>query len=222
MSEYIVQAKKLCKKYMIGQNEIRALSDIDLDIPEGQFLTVMGKSGSGKTTLLNMIGGLDLPDSGSVEISGQEITAMPEKKLSVFRRRNIGFVFQFFHLIPELNLRENIVMPLLLDRSGQEETYFNEICDTLEISDRLMHLPSEVSGGQQQRAAIARALIMKPKVILFDEPTGNLDETSSKTVMELVRRSSERFNQTIVMVTHDLDVASYSDVIIHLKDGEKV
>ncbi|MEA4887908.1 MAG: ABC transporter ATP-binding protein [Clostridiaceae bacterium] len=222
MANPIICVKNLCKNYVVGQTEIHALDDINMELYPGQFLSIMGKSGSGKTTFLNMLGGLDVPTSGSVYIDNQDIVRMPESRLSVFRRKNIGIVFQFFNLIPELNLRENIIMPALLDRKSIDESYFNELCETLAISDRLMHLPGQLSGGQQQRAAIARALMMKPKVVLFDEPTGNLDEISSQSVLQLIRQLADQFNQTIVLVTHDQDAAAISDFSVLFRDGKIV
>jgi len=180
----------------------------------------MGKSGSGKSTLLHLIGGLDQQTSGSVWIGDQEISTMSEAKMSLFRRKYLGFVFQFFNLIPELNLRENIIFPSLLENNSFDEKYFEELCTVLELKDRLSHLPSQVSGGQQQRAAIARALIMKPKAILLDEPTGNLDYSTSQSVLTLLRTLSDRWQQTVILVTHDHEAASFADCIVEIRDGK--
>ncbi|MEA4889890.1 MAG: ABC transporter ATP-binding protein [Clostridiaceae bacterium] len=220
MSEYAIKTKNLCKKYQMGQYSVDALTDINLVIPQGQFLSIMGKSGSGKSTLLHLIGGLDQQTSGSVWIGDQEISTMSENKMSLFRRKYLGFVFQFFNLIPELNLRENIIFPSLLENNSFDEKYFEELCTVLELKDRLSHLPSQVSGGQQQRAAIARALIMKPKAILLDEPTGNLDYSTSQSVLKLLRTLSDRWQQTVILVTHDHEAASFADCIVEIRDGK--
>ncbi|MEA4888676.1 MAG: ABC transporter ATP-binding protein [Clostridiaceae bacterium] len=220
MNDELIQVTELSKQYKVGYQTVDALKNVNLEISQGQFVSIMGKSGSGKSTLLHLLGGLDRPTTGSVWIDGQVISALPEAKLSLFRRKNLGFVFQFFNLIPELNLKENIIFPALLEQKNYDIQYFNELCDALEISDRLRHLPDQVSGGQQQRAAIARALILKPRAIFLDEPTGNLDDASSRSVLGLLRELTNRWRQTIVMVTHDSDAAACADRIIELKDGK--
>lgn len=222
MEAQIIRTVNLCKSYRMGQQTVDALHDVCLEIPQGQFLSIMGKSGSGKSTLLHLIGGLDRQTSGSVWIGDHEITDMPESRLSIFRRRHLGFVFQFFNLIPELTLRENIVFPSLLEKNTYDRSIFDELCDVLDLQDRLDHRPDQVSGGQQQRAAIARALILQPDVILLDEPTGNLDRVSSLSVLHLLRALSERWNQTVLLITHDEEAASYADRIIQITDGQLV
>jgi len=219
MNDELIKVTELSKQYKVGHQTVDALKNVNLEISQGQFVSIMGKSGSGKSTLLHLLGGLDRPTTGSVRIDGQVISTLPETKISLFRRKNLGFVFQFFNLIPELNLKENIIFPALLEQKTYDIQYFNEICDVLEISDRLRHLPDQVSGGQQQRAAVARALILKPRAILLDEPTGNLDDASSRSVLGLLRELTNRWRQTIVMVTHDSDAAACADRIIELKDG---
>lgn len=217
-----IRVEHLCKSYQMGQQIVDALKDVSLEIPQGKFVSVMGKSGSGKSTLLHLIGGLDKQTSGSVWIGNQEISNMPESKLSLFRRKHLGFVFQFFNLIPELNLRENIIFPSLLEKNSYDENYFHELCEILELQDRLHHLPNQVSGGQQQRAAIARALILRPDAILLDEPTGNLDDASSRSVLRLLHMLSDRWQQTVILVTHDQEAASCADITINIKDGQIV
>lgn len=219
MDNQQIRTIDLCKTYQMGQNGINALANINISIPQGCFLSIMGKSGSGKSTLLHLLGGLDKPTSGSVFIGDQDISSLPESQLSRFRRRHLGFVFQFFNLIPELNLKENIIFPALLENRTYDKNYFMELCETLELEDRLKHLPGQVSGGQQQRTAIARALILKPCAILLDEPTGNLDSASSKAVMRLLKSLSERWQKTVVLVTHDEDAASYADRRLEIRDG---
>lgn len=222
MSNNTIRVEHLCKSYQMGQQIVDALKDVSLEIPQGKFVSVMGKSGSGKSTLLHLIGGLDKQTSGSVWIGNQEISKMPESKLSLFRRKHLGFVFQFFNLIPELNLRENIIFPSLLEKNSYDENYFHELCEILELQDRLHHLPNQVSGGQQQRAAIARALILRPDAILLDEPTGNLDDASSRSVLRLLHMLSDRWQQTVILVTHDQEAASCADITINIKDGQIV
>ncbi|QIB27962.1 ABC transporter ATP-binding protein [Caloranaerobacter azorensis] len=218
----IIKTQNLSKVYGKGNTKVEALKDVNISINEGEFVSIVGASGSGKSTLLHLLGGLDRPSSGKVIIDGYDIYNLKEKELAVFRRRKIGFVFQFYNLIPVLNVEENIVLPLLLDHQKVDKNHIRDIMNILGIEDRKTHLPSELSGGQQQRVSIGRALAYKPSIILADEPTGNLDSKSTKEVMELLRLSAKKYHQTLVLVTHDLEIASQADRIITLKDGEVV
>ena len=219
MNNIIIQTTELKKEYKLGNNSIYALNNVNLSIEKGSFIAITGKSGSGKTTLLNMIGGLDRPSSGEVIIDNKSLSSLEEKELNVFRRKKIGFVFQFFNLIPELNVRDNILFPVSIDRGIVDSDYFVQLIDLLELTDRLEHLPSELSGGQQQRVAVARALILKPEVLLLDEPTGNLDSLSSEKLIKGVIKLKNKFNQTIIIVTHDKDIANKAEQIIVLENG---
>ena len=212
--------KELCKTYGSGEAKVDALKNINLTINQGEFVAIVGASGSGKSTLLHAMAGLDKPTEGNIIIDNQDIYTLDGDNLAVFRRRKIGFVFQFFNLIPVLTLEENIQLPVLLDHQKIDKDYLNELLELLGLRDRKDHLPSQLSGGQQQRATIARALIYKPSIIFADEPTGNLDKKNSKEVMELLKLSSKKYKQTLVVVTHDLEIASSADRIITLSDGE--
>lgn len=218
----IAETKKLCKIYGKGATKVEALKGIDLNIKKGRFTAIVGPSGSGKSTLLHMLGGIDRPTSGKVFIDGEDVYSLSEKKLSVFRRRKIGIIFQSYNLIPVLSAEENIKLPLLLDNREADENYINRLIEILDLKDRRKHLPAQLSGGQQQRVSIGRALAYKPAIVLADEPTGNLDTKNSKQVVELLRLSVEKFNQTLIMVTHDLNIASSADRIIRMEDGRIV
>ena len=215
----IVETKELVKVYSMGSKKVNALNGVDLNVGKGDFLAIMGTSGSGKSTLLHMLGGLDKPTSGSVAIEGKELSLMSDKELSVMRRDYIGFVFQKFNLINELNVWENITLPVLLAEKKPDVEKINDLCETLGIKDRIDHTPLELSGGQQQRVAIARALSNNPELILCDEPTGNLDHKSSDEVVELLKEVHDKYNKTIVMVTHDSNVAAAADKILKMDDG---
>ena len=212
--------KELCRTYGSGEIKVDALKNINLTINQGEFVAIVGASGSGKSTLLHVMAGLDKPTEGNVIIDNQDIYTLDGDNLAVFRRRKIGFVFQSYNLIPVLTLEENIQLPVLLDHQKIDKDYLNELLELLGLRDRKDHLPSQLSGGQQQRATIARALIYKPSIIFADEPTGNLDKENSKEVMELLKLSSKKYKQTLVVVTHDLEIASAADRIITLSDGE--
>ena len=212
--------KELCRTYGSGEIKVDALKNINLTINQGEFVAIVGASGSGKSTLLHVMAGLDKPTEGNVIIDNQDIYTLDGDNLAVFRRRKIGFVFQSYNLIPVLTLEENIQLPVLLDHQKIDKDYLNELLELLGLRDRKDHLPSQLSGGQQQRATIARALIYKPSIIFADEPTGNLDKENSKEVMELLKLSSKKYKQTLVVVTHDLEIASSADRIITLSDGE--
>jgi putative ABC transport system ATP-binding protein len=212
--------KELSRTYGNGEAKVDALKNINLTINQGEFVAIVGASGSGKSTLLHAMAGLDKPTEGNIIIDNQDIYTLKDDNLAAFRRRKIGFVFQSLNLIPVLTLEENIQLPVLLDYQKIDKDYLNELLVLLGLSDRKDHLPSQLSGGQQQRAAIARALIYKPSIIFADEPTGNLDKKNSKEVMELLRLSSKKYKQTLVVVTHDLEIASAADRIITLSDGE--
>lgn len=216
----IVETKELVKVYTMGSKKVNALNGVDLNVGKGDFLAIMGTSGSGKSTLLHMLGGLDKPTSGSVAIEGKELSLMSDKELSVMRRDYIGFVFQKFNLINELNVWENITLPVLLAGKKPDVEKINDLCETLGIKDRIDHTPLELSGGQQQRVAIARALSNDPELILCDEPTGNLDHKSSDEVVELLKEVHDKYNKTIVMVTHDSNVAAAADKILKMDDGK--
>ena len=214
---------KLCglkKYYGINETVTKALDGIDLEVEEGEFLAVVGTSGSGKSTLLNMMGGLDLPTSGSDIIAGQEITKMKDNDLTAFRRRKIGFIFQNYNLIPTLNVYENIILPVELDGRAADRNKVEEIAVMLGLKEKLDYMPNHLSGGQQQRVAIARALISKPAIILADEPTGNLDKKTSSDVLDLLKKSSEKYKQTMIMITHDNDIANKADRKIRIEDGK--
>lgn len=216
----ILRTERLCKYYGRGENEVRALINAELSVEHGSFSAIVGKSGSGKSTLLHLLGGLDRPTSGSVFIGGQDIFRLKEDELSVFRRRNIGFVFQAFNLVSSVNVWENIVLPLGLDGKKPDMDYLKDIVSTLGIENKLYSLPSQLSGGQQQRAAIARALAARPGIILADEPTGNLDSRTSGEVVSLLKMSSEKYGQTVVMITHDEEIAQLADRIFVIEDGK--
>ena len=203
-------------------DEFFALSDVSFDIMPGDFYGLIGLNGSGKSTLLNMIGALDTPTTGKVLIDGKDIFAMDERKLTVFRRRNIGFIFQAFNLVPELTVEQNIIFPVLLDYQKPDKKYLEELLAVLNLKERRNHLPSQLSGGQQQRVAIARALITKPAIVLADEPTGNLDSKTSAEVLGLIKRTSAEFRQTVVMITHNDDIARLADRIVRIEDGKIV
>lgn len=218
----ILKARQIKKYYGKNENLTKALDGVDLNIDQGEFVAIIGASGSGKSTLLNMIGGLDNPTSGEVQIGGKEIGNMNADELTVFRRRNIGFIFQNYNLIPVLNVLENITLPIELDGKSPDESFITEIIDILGLKEKIYKMPSQLSGGQQQRVAIARALGSKPSIILADEPTGNLDSVTSEEVLDLMKKMSEQLHQTIVMITHDPNIASKSDRTIKISDGKVI
>lgn len=215
----ILETKNLVKIYGEGENQVRALDGVSVNIEDSEFVAIIGSSGSGKSTLLNMLGGLDRPSEGKVLVDGKDIFVMNDEELTVFRRRNIGFVFQNYNLVPILNAYENIVLPIELDGTQIDKEYIAKIVETLGLSEKLDAMPSQLSGGQQQRVAIARALAAKPAIILADEPTGNLDSKTSLDVIALLKSSSKRFEQTIVMITHNEEIALMADRMIRIEDG---
>lgn len=216
----ILKIKNLCKAYGKGNTRVEALKNINLTINEGEFAVVVGPSGSGKSTFLHIVGGVEKATSGEVIIENTVINNLSEKELSIMRRRKIGFVFQFYNLLPVLTAEENMIMPLLLDGKEVDKNYLEEIMDILGIKDRRDHLPSQLSGGQQQRVSIGRALANKPSLILADEPTGNLDSKNSREIIELLRYSAKKYNQTLIVITHDLRIAKLADRVISIEDGE--
>ena len=218
----ILSTNNLRKTYGKGESEVKALDGVNLEVEEGEFVSIVGTSGSGKSTLLHMLGGLDRPDSGDVYVNDVDIFKLSDEKLTIFRRRKIGFVFQNYNLVPSLNVYENIVLPIQLDGKEPDKKYINSIIQTLGLSEKLENLPNNLSGGQQQRVAIARALASKPAIILADEPTGNLDSKTSQDVMGLLKITGERFSQTIVMITHNEEIAQMADRIIRIEDGKIV
>ncbi len=218
----ILRAQGLKKVYGIGEARVCALDDVSLEVERGEFVAVVGTSGSGKSTLLHMLGGLDVPTSGCVEVDGQELGKMDGDGLAIFRRRNIGFVFQQYNLVPMLNVWENITLPVRLDGKKPQRSYAESIIQTLGLEAKLEYLPNALSGGQQQRVAIARALLPKPSVLLADEPTGNLDSRTSQDVLGLLKVTNRQFYQTIVMITHNEAIAQMADRILHLEDGRLV
>lgn len=215
----ILKTVDLTKTYGTGETKVEALKSTNIAIKEGQFVAIVGASGSGKSTLLHLLGGLDRPTSGKVIIDGKAIYSLSENELAIFRRRKVGFIFQFYNLIPVLTAEENITLPLLLDNKRIEEVYISEVLTILDLNDRKNHLPNQLSGGQQQRVSIGRALAYKPSIIFADEPTGNLDSKNSKEVIELLRLSVQKYHQTLMLITHDLDIASSADRVITLQDG---
>ena len=215
----ILQTKDLRKIYGAGETEVRALDGVDLTVEKGEFVAVVGTSGSGKSTLLHMLGGLDRPTSGTVTVDGREIFGLKDEELTIFRRRKIGFVFQNYNLVPVLNVYENIVLPIQLDGRAEDRGYVDQIIETLGLERKLRSLPNNLSGGQQQRVAIARALAAKPAILLADEPTGNLDSKTSQDVMGLLKVTGQRFAQTIVMITHNEEIAQMADRIVRIEDG---
>ncbi|WP_040193158.1 ABC transporter ATP-binding protein [Clostridium culturomicium] len=216
----ILKVENLRKVYGKGDSEVRALDGVSFTVNKGEFIAIIGASGSGKSTLLHLMGGLDRPTSGKVIINDMDIYNQNETSLSIFRRRNIGFIFQFFNLMPILNVEENISLPALLDNEKVDKKYLDEIIKLIGLEDRKKHIPSELSGGQQQRVSIARALINKPSIVLADEPTGNLDSKNSKEVIELLKTTAKRYNQTLILITHDSRIAEQADRIITLSDGK--
>ena len=218
----ILETKDLRKVYGSGNTEVRALDGVDLTVEKGEFVAVVGTSGSGKSTLLHMLGGLDRPTSGTVTVDGKELSGLKDEELTIFRRRKIGFVFQNYNLVPVLNVYENIVLPIQLDGNAPDKAYVERIIETLGLEAKLQNLPNNLSGGQQQRVAIARALAAKPAIILADEPTGNLDSATSLDVMGLLKVTAQKFSQTIVMITHNEELAQMADRIIRIEDGRIV
>ena len=218
----ILQASNLTKIYGSGENEVHALDGVNFSVEKGEFVAIVGTSGSGKSTLLHMLSGLDRPTGGSVEVDGKEIFSLKDEELTIFRRRKIGFVFQNYNLVPVLNVYENIVLPVQLDGKTPDASYIDSIIETLGLERKLENLPNNLSGGQQQRVAIARALASKPAIILADEPTGNLDSKTSQDVLGLLKVTSQKYGQTIVMITHNEEIAQLADRIIRIEDGKIV
>lgn len=216
----LIEVKNLCKVYGSGEAKVEALKDINLEIEQGEFVAIVGPSGSGKSTLLHLLGGVDKPTSGEVIVKGESVYKLKEKELSVLRRRKIGFVFQFFNLIPVLTAEENIEMPVLLDGGKIDKEYLEDLLKLLGLENRRKHHPSELSGGQQQRVSIGRALANKPAVILADEPTGNLDSQNSKEILELLKYSAKKYKQTLILITHDINIARAADRVITIEDGK--
>lgn len=215
----LLRAESICKTYGSGETAVHALKDVSFSVNKGEFVAIVGESGSGKSTLLNMLGALDTPTSGSVFIDGKNTFAMKEKDLTIFRRRHIGFIFQAFNLIPELTVEQNMIFPLLLDRKRPNKRYLEELLSILNLTERRNHLPSQLSGGQQQRVAIGRALMAKPSLVLADEPTGNLDSQNSQEVIRLLQETSQNYEQTIIMITHNPAIAKLADRILQVSDG---
>ncbi|MFC5402237.1 ABC transporter ATP-binding protein [Cohnella soli] len=215
----VIQVDGLSKSYGTGSTKVNALHGVSFSIKQGEFVAVVGASGSGKSTLLHMLGGLDKPTGGYVHIDGEDLYALKEKDRAVFRRRKIGFIFQAYNLIPVLNVEENIQLPLLLDHRQPDKTYVDDLIRTLGLHERKKHLPSELSGGQQQRVAIGRALAYRPAIVLADEPTGNLDSANGREVLELLKLAVRQYHQTVIVITHDMNVAAEADRVIRLQDG---
>ena len=218
----ILQTESLKKYYGTGDTEVRALDGVDLTVERGEFVAIVGTSGSGKSTLLHMLGGLDRPTAGKVTVDGKDIFALKDEELTIFRRRKIGFVFQSYNLVPVLSVWENIVLPIQLDGRAVDEAFVREVVATLGLEKKLQNLPSQLSGGQQQRVAIARALATKPAILLADEPTGNLDSKTSQDVLGLMKVTSQKFGQTMVMITHNEEIAQLADRIVRIEDGRIV
>ena len=215
----LLDVSNICKIYGSGETAVHALKKVSFSVPKGEYVAIVGESGSGKSTLLNMIGALDTPTSGKVTIGGKDIFSMYDRKLTVFRRRNIGFIFQAFNLIPELTVEQNIIFPVLLDYQKPDQKYLEELLTVLNLKKRRNHLPSQLSGGQQQRVAVGRALITRPSLILADEPTGNLDTRNSSEVIALLKEASKKYAQTIIMITHNRSIAQTADRVLHVSDG---
>lgn len=219
---YVIETDGLGKIYGSGSTKVEALKDVTFSVQQGEFIAVVGASGSGKSTLLHLLGGLDQPTSGRVFIDGEDLYALKEQERAVFRRRKIGFIFQSYNLIPVLNVEENIQLPLLLDHRQPDRAYINELIRTLGLGDRRKHLPSELSGGQQQRVAIGRALAYRPAIVLADEPTGNLDSANSREVLELLKLAVRQFHQTVIVISHDMNVAAEADRVLRMQDGRLI
>lgn len=215
----LLEARSICKTYGSGETAVQALKNVSFTVPKGEFVAVVGESGSGKSTLLNMLGALDTPTSGEVYIDGNDTFRMKDSELTVFRRRNIGFIFQAFNLIPELTVEQNIIFPVLLDYQKPNAKYLEELLTVLNLKERRQHLPSQLSGGQQQRVAIGRALITRPALILADEPTGNLDSQNSSEVIALLKEAAKKYEQTIIMITHSRSIAQTADRVLQVSDG---
>lgn len=220
MESWIVETRALKKYYKLGNNAVKALDGVDFRVHEGEFVAIIGKSGSGKSTLLHMIGGLDTPTSGEVYVAGRQLGKMDREQLAIFRRRKVGFVFQNYNLVPDMNVYENVVLPIELDGGHIDRDFVDGIFDLLKLGEKREALPNTLSGGQQQRAAIARALASKPAIILADEPTGNLDTATSHDVLGLLRVVARQYQQTIILITHDQDIAQLADRIVRLEDGQ--
>ena len=215
----LLTVKHLCKTYSHGETAVQALKDVSFSVSKGEYVAVVGESGSGKSTLLNIIGALDAPTSGKVLIDGKDIFSMNDRKLTIFRRRNIGFIFQAFNLIPELTVEQNIIFPALLDYQKPNRKYLEELLSVLNLQERRHHLPGQLSGGQQQRVAIGRALFTRPALILADEPTGNLDTQNTREVISLLKKTSKKYEQTIIMITHNRSIAQTADRVLQVSDG---
>lgn len=215
----LLEVSNICKTYGNGETAVHALKKVSFSVPKGEYVAIVGESGSGKSTLLNMIGALDTPTSGKVLIGGKDTFSMSDHKLTIFRRRNIGFIFQAFNLIPELTVEQNIIFPVLLDYQKPDRKYLEELLAVLNLKERRNHLPNQLSGGQQQRVAIGRALITRPSLILADEPTGNLDTQNSSEVITLLKETSKKYEQTIIMITHNRSIAQTADRVLNVSDG---
>lgn len=222
MKNFIVETRNLKKYYQMGENTVKALDGVDFRVKDREFVAIIGKSGSGKSTLLHMLGGLDVPTEGEVLIDGKRLKGLKKEQLAVFRRRKIGFIFQNYNLVPDLNVYENVILPIELDGRRVDTEYVNGILELLGLSEKKEALPGTLSGGQQQRVAIARALAAKPAILLADEPTGNLDSATSHDVLGLLKMASKQFGQTLILITHDRDIAQLADRIVHIEDGKIV
>ncbi len=222
MNDWIVKTEQLKKYYRLGENAVKALDGVDFRVKEREFVALIGKSGSGKSTLLHMIGGLDVPTAGEVYVAGRKLSGMSKEQLAIFRRRKVGFVFQSYNLVPDLNVYENVILPVELDGRKVDHRFVGEILDFLQLEEKKEALPGTLSGGQQQRVAIARAIASKPAILLADEPTGNLDTATGHDVIGLLKVAAKEFQQTIILITHDMDIAQMADRIVHIEDGRIV
>lgn len=216
----ILKVENLCKSYGKGETMVKALDNVSFSVEKGEFVAIVGPSGSGKSTLLHLLGGVDKPDSGQVYIDGTDIYSLNETNLAIFRRRQVGLIYQFYNLIPVLNVEENITLPMLLDGKKPDEGQLDKVLESLQLTDRKKHLPNQLSGGQQQRVSIGRAIINNPSIVLADEPTGNLDSKNSEDIINLLKESNRRYNQTLIVITHDESIALQADRVIAIEDGK--